>query len=349
MRRGPRSWRGPGPDPRFSQFALGTIAVMAYELADRLVVGIAPSALFDTSAAHQAFLEGIEAYRTYQQEHLNDPLPPGAAYPFIKRLLALNDLRPEDNLVEVIVLAKDDAVTGLRVMKSIEHYKLPIARAVFTEGKAPYDYVSALNICLYLSGSRTDVETAARLGYPAGRVLGHQAVDDDEEDGTLRVALDFDGVLADDAAERLYKSSSLATFLDHERTHAREPLGAGPMKQFLVAMGRIQQAEIDRVNAGEDYTPRVRIAMVTARQAPAHERAVETLRAWNVQVNDAFFLGGIEKARVLAVLAPHIYFDDQIGHLEPARGSVASVLVPYGIANEADVAPTAPKASPPVA
>ena len=147
---------------------------MPYELADRLVVGIAPSALFDASEAHQAFLEGIEYYRSYQQEHVNDPLPRGAAFPFVKRLLALNDLRPGNNLVEVIVMAKDDAVTGLRIMKSIEHYKLPIDRAVFTEGRAPYEYIEALNICLYLSGSRRDAETAASLGYPAGRVLGHR-------------------------------------------------------------------------------------------------------------------------------------------------------------------------------
>lgn len=304
---------------------------MPYDLTDRLVVGIAPSALFDSSEAHQVFEESLEAYRAYQDEHLDDPLPRGTAFPFIKRLLALNDLRPGNNLVEVIVLAKDDAITGLRIMKSIEHYGLPIERAVFTEGKAPYDYIPALNVCLYLSGSKSDVERAVDLGYPAGRVLGFGAVDDDEQDGTLRVALDFDGVLASDEAEKIYQSSNLATFLEHEREHANEPLEAGPMKQFLLAMGRIQQAELDRVAAGEDYTPRVRVAMVTARQAPAHERAVATLRSWNVQVNDAFFLGGIEKARVLSVLAPHIYFDDQIGHLEPAQGTVASVLVPYGV------------------
>lgn len=309
---------------------------MPYDLRNRLVVGIAPSALFDSSEAHRVFEEqGLEAYRVYQDEHLDDPLPRGAAFPFIKRLLALNDLRPGDPLVEVIVLAKDDAVTGLRIMKSIDAYKLPIARAVFTEGRAPYDYIPALNVCLYLSGSRRDVQQAVSLGYPAGRVLGHEAVDDDEQDGALRVALDFDGVLASDEAERIYQTSNLAAFLEHEREHATEPLEAGPMKQFLIAMGRIQRAELERAAERGDYTPRVRVAMVTARQAPAHQRAVETLRAWDVQVNDAFFLGGIEKARVLAVLAPHIYFDDQIGHLEPARGTVASVLVPYGVANQA--------------
>lgn len=308
-----------------------------YELAHRLVVGIAPSALFDVTDSHEAFRKGLDHYREYQDAHLNEPLPKGGVFPFIERLLALNDLRPADPLVEVIVLAKDDAVTGLRIMKSIEHYGLNIARAVFTEGASPYKYIDALNICLFLSGSRADVDAALELGHPAGMVLGRSAVDySDDDGGALRVALDFDGVLADDAAEKVYKKSKLAAFLEHERDRALEPLDGGPMQRFLVALGRIQKAEASHAKTNEGYNPRVRVAVVTARQAPAHERAVQTLRAWDVQVNDAFFLGGILKANVLAVLKPHIYFDDQIDHLTPAMASVAGVLVPFGVANASE-------------
>lgn len=308
---------------------------MPYELSHRLVVGITPSALFDISETHQVFDQnGIDEYRRYQDENLSVPLPQGAAFPFVQRLLAINDLQPDDPLVEVIVMAKDDAVTGLRIMKSIESYGLDVKRAVFTEGVAPYRYIDAFNICLFLSGSATDAAAAAAAGYPAGKVLGHAALDDDGDDpGALRVALDFDGVLADDSAERLYRESNLERYLDHEREYASTPVGDGPMKRFLVALGRIQQAEAARRQDHADYEPRVRVALVTARQAPAHERAVQTLRSWHVQVNDAFFLGGVEKAAVLRVLRPHIYFDDQIDHLEPALGIVAGVLVPYGVAS----------------
>ncbi|MBB2924121.1 5'-nucleotidase [Cellulomonas cellasea] len=309
---------------------------MSYDLNQRLVVGVTPSALFDVSESNRIFVEqGIDGYRKYQDEHLNDPLPRGVTFPFVQRLLALNDLQPDDPLVEVFVLAKDDAMTGLRVMKSFAHYGLDVKRAVFTEGTTPYRYIDALNICLFLSGSAADARAAAEEGYPAGQVLGHTALDlDDEGDaGALRVAIDFDGVAADDSAERIYRQSNLALYLEHERDNASTPLGSGPMKRFLVALGRIQQAELAKHQESGDYKPRVRLALVTARQAPAHERAVETLRSWNVQVNDAFFLGNVRKADVLEVLRPHIYFDDQMSHLEPARGVVASVLVPYGVAN----------------
>lgn len=307
-----------------------------YDLSERLVIGIAPSALFDLSEPHRVFQQGLDKYRAYQDEHIDEPLPRGAAFPFVERLLALNDLRPGDRLVEVIVLAKDDAITGLRVMKSIEHYGLAIDRAVFTEGMSPYSYIDALNVCLFLSGSSGDVSAALAQGYPAGRVLGRTALDSNPSDDgrSLRVALDFDGVVADDEAEAVYRSSNLARYLEYEREHAAMPLNAGPMKRFLVALGRIQRAEQDLAESDGEYRPRVRVALVTARQAPAHERAVQTLRSWDVQVNDAFFLGGIRKADVLQVLRPHIYFDDQLDHLTPAAGVVAGVLVPFGVANQ---------------
>ncbi|MFS0699578.1 5'-nucleotidase [Cellulomonas sp. 179-A 4D5 NHS] len=301
-----------------------------YDLTNKLVVGIAPSALFDVRDSHDAFTRGLDEYRRYQDEHIDDPLPRGAAFPFVQRLLGLNDLRPGDPLVEVIVLAKDDATTGLRIMNSIAHYGLDITRAVFTGGRAPYEYIDALNVCLFLSGSASDAEAASSAGYPAGQVLGRTALETDADDPNgLLVALDFDQVLADGEAEARYLSTTFDEYLAYERDHASTPLGAGPMKRFLVALGRIQEAERQHSKDFTDYKPRVRLALVTARQAPAHERAVRTLRSWAVEVNDAFFLGGVRKAHVLAVLRPHIYFDDQINHLQHARATVASVLVPY--------------------
>ena len=306
---------------------------MPYELEHRLVVGVAPSALFDLRESDAAFKESLDAYRNYQDAHIDEPLPKGAAFPFIERLLGLNDLSPapDNPLVEVIVLAKDDAVTGLRLMKSLRHYGLKVERAVFTEGKAPYEYIPGLNICLYLSGNHHDVQAAVDCGFPAGVVLGRTAPPDsgaDERHGALRVAFDFDGVIADLEAQQVYDREKLDAFLAYEEARADEPLRPGPLARLVQALGRIQRAEIDKCAVDADYMPRVRLALVTARQAPAHERAIRTLRSWDVHFNDSFFLGGIEKARVLRVLRPHMVFDDQQGHLDPVAREIAAVLVP---------------------
>ncbi|WP_082659258.1 5'-nucleotidase [Cellulomonas sp. B6] len=321
---------------------------MPYELDHRLVVGVAPSALFDLRESDAAFKTSIDAYRSFQDEHIDKPMPKGAAFPFIERLLALNDLSPGDPLVEVILLAKDDAVTGLRHLKSLAFYGLKIERAVFTEGSAPSGYIKELNICLYLSGNRSDVARAVSNGLPAGLVLGRTArseEDSDEAPGALRVAFDFDGVLADLEAQKVYDREKLPGFLAHEVRHASEPHQPGPMAQLVRALGKIQRKEIERHNSDPGYTPRVRIALVTARQAPAHERAIRTLRDWDVQFNDAFFLGGIEKAHVLRVLRPHIVFDDQLEHLESVAEEIAAVLVPY-VGDDGGSNQEAPHASP---
>lgn len=309
---------------------------MPYDLDQRLVIGVAPSALFDLSESHEVFLRGLQEYRRFQDENVEVPLPRGVAFPFIERLLALNDLAPDDRLVEAFVLAKDDATTGVRVMKSIEHYGLAISRAVFTEGASPYAYIPALNISLFLSGSQADVVAATALGFPAGQVLGKTAVepgDEEEVPGALRVAFDFDGVLADDSAEAVYLVSGIDEYRASEREQRSVPLSPGPLWKFGAGLARIQRAELERQKVDPTYAPRVRVSIVTARDAPAHERAVYTLRQWGLKVDDAFFLGGVDKARVLRVLRPHIYFDDQRGHLAGSEGVVACVHVPYGVAN----------------
>ena len=218
---------------------------MPYELDNRLVIGVASSAVFDLSESDAVFRrEGEEQYREYQEKNLEVPLPKGIAFPFIKRLLALNDVSPspEDPLVEVVLLSRNDPDTGLRVMKTIEHYGLGITRAIFMQGRSPYEYIPALNIALFLSGHKPDVEAAIGSGHPAGQVLDSM-FDDDEDDQTLRIAFDFDGVLAGDESESVMQASGLTAFHDHEVKNVMQPHHPGPLKEFLVRISRIQSAE----------------------------------------------------------------------------------------------------------
>lgn len=308
---------------------------MAYELETKLVIGVASSALFDLSESDAYFQEhGEDAYRIYQGANIDIRLEPGVAFPFVRRLLALNDLRSSDPPVEVIVLSKNDPNTGLRVMRSIAAHDLPMTRAVFTRGRSPHEYIPAFSMSLFLSANENDVRAAIDAGFPAGQVLPSAMNDDGEDGGALRVAFDFDGVVGDDESEKVFQGTGgLAAFQGHEVEHQGEPVGPGPLKQLLVDLNMIQHLERERMKVDNGYQPRLQISLVTARNAPAHERAVFTLMSWGVSVDDAFFLGGIEKAKVLKVMKPHLFFDDQTGHLTSAAEYAASVHVPYGISN----------------
>ncbi|MEV5875981.1 5'-nucleotidase [Streptomyces sp. NPDC052101] len=307
----------------------------AYDLADRLVVGVASSALFDLRESDAVFREqGEEAYRAYQEENVDATLRPGVAFAFIRRLLSLNDLgEPGDPLVEVIILSRNDPDTGLRVMRSIQAHELPISRAVFMQGRAPHAFITALNMSLFLSANGDDVREAVAAGLPAGHVLGSSYADD-PADRELRIAFDFDGVLATDAAERVYQADGLEEFRAHEARNAATPHDPGPLRDFLAGVNRIQRREEERRAIDPGYPSRVHVSLVTARNAPAHERAVRSLKQWGVRVNGAFFLGGIEKGAVLKVLRPHIFFDDQVTHLESASRTTPSVHIPFGKLNE---------------
>lgn len=306
---------------------------MPYELDGRLVIGVASSAVFDLSDSDAIFKAHGEAeYRKFQEKNLNDPLPKGIAFPFIKRLLSVNDLSPSDPLVEVVLLSRNDPDTGLRVMKTIEHYGLGITRAIFMQGRSPYEYIPALNIALFLSGNKPDVDAAIRMGHPAGQVLDSK-FDDNDEDKSLRIAFDFDGVLAGDESEAVMQESGLTEFHAHEVKNVMQPHNPGPLKEFLVRVSKIQSAEEEHKKSNPGYENRIRVSIVTARNAPSHERALNTLKNWGVMANDAFFLGGIEKGRVLGVLKPHIFFDDQSGHLKSASAVVPSVHIPFGVTN----------------
>jgi 5'-nucleotidase len=307
---------------------------MPYDLTNRLVVGVASSALFDLNESDEVFTkEGEEAYRKYQEKHLDDTLESGIAFPFIRRLLSLNDLREGDPVVEIIVLSRNDPVTGLRVMRSIQKRELAITRAIFMQGRSPYRFMPALNMSLFLSANDEDVRKAVHQGHPAGRVLP-SAYDDDPGDHDLRIAFDFDGVLADDGAEQVYQSGGLSAFQDHEIANIITPHTAGPLQGFLAQINRIQRLEEDRRGSHPGYQNRVHVSILTARNAPAHERAMTSLKAWGVTVNDAFFLGGIDKGGITEILKPHIFFDDQLAHLETTSLSTPSVHVPFGLVNQ---------------
>ena len=310
---------------------------MSYPIEDKIVIAIASSALFDLSESDSVFkAEGEAAYRAWMYSRRDEPLDPGMAYPFIRRFLALNRGYPAgEGPAEVVLLSKNDPEAGLRVFRSIKELGLDIIRAAFLDGRSPYAYLPAFNASLFLSADPRDVEAAIAAGSPAGRVLSPGPDADsatDSEDDELRIAFDFDGVVADDEAERVYRSAGgLAAFSESEVSKAALPLDPGPLKDFFVKLAALQRH--DEAIRSPDAAPRVRTALVTARNAPAHEWVVTSLASWGLRADETFFLGGIEKRRILEVFKPHLFFDDQMSHLAAAWGSAVCVHVPFGIAN----------------
>lgn len=307
---------------------------MPFDLTTRLVVGLASSALFDLDESDQVFrTEGELAYRKYQSVNQDKPLKKGVAFPFIRRLLSLNALDPKDPPVEVVLLSRNDPDTGLRVMNSIEHYNLPMTRAVFLQGMSPHVYIPAFDIELFLSANPADVKQATMAGYPAGQVLEGQ-IKDDDQDHQLRIAFDFDGVVADDEAEAIYKGrNNLDDFHDHEAEKVDVPHNPGPLKNFLTRLSKIQTLELHRQSEDPTYAPILKVSIVTARSAPSHKRVINTMRHWGIVANEAFFMGGVEKSKVLEIMKPHMFFDDQKLHLEPSASVLPSVHIPFGVAN----------------
>jgi 5'-nucleotidase len=308
---------------------------MAFPIENKLVIGVASSALFDLSGSHQVYLDsGPEAYRSYQEDNLDLILGKGVAFPFIRRFLNINKCFPRQNPVEVVLFSRNSPETGLRVMRSIAHYGLDISRAAFMTGKSPYPYLPAFNTSLFLSANEEDVKNAIAANYPAGLVLPSKIVDDDD-DIELRVAFDFDGVIADDEAETVFKKNNdLDEFHAHETRHVATPHQPGPLADMFQKLALMQRMEERAQRRDPNYRKILRIAIITARNAPSHERVVTTLKSWGVSANETFFLGGMNKTRVLSVFKPHIFFDDQLTHLKASPGgTIPMVHVPFGIAN----------------
>lgn len=307
---------------------------MTYSIEKKLVVGISSTALFDFSIEHTIYLnEGLEAFRSYQIEHRADLPPRGAAFPFIKRLLHLNKIFPDQMPVEVVILSRNDPEAGLRMMDAMPAYDLDITRAFFLSGKAPYPYMAAVNACLYLSTDKEEVKDAIKAGYPAGHVLPCSSFDD-TDDTQLRIAFDFDGVLVDDEAEAKYADGGLPLFHYHEVENKDKPLKNGPLMPLLQRISTIQNMEAKNANRVNNADKAVRVSIVTARNAPAHERLINTMKHLGIGVDELFLTGGIEKKSILDIMKPQIFFDDQIGHLKPASNNTPCVHIPFGIRNQ---------------
>ena len=301
---------------------------MAASLQQQLVVAISSRALFDFEAENQLFEADPAAYLRQQREKLDVPAPPGVALPLVRKLLAFN--QGGQHRVEVVMLSRNDPVSGLRVFRSAKAHGLEaIQRGVFTQGRDPYAYLRPLGAHLFLSANAADVTQALNAGYPAAHVLTDSAHASTAHPHEVRIAFDGDAVLFSDEAERVYQAQGLDAFVRHEIEHVAQPLPDGPFKPLLVALHRLQQAAL----AGQTAGMHLRTALVTARSAPAHERAIRTLMDWHIEVDEAMFLGGLPKGAFLREFAPDFFFDDQTGHVQSASNHVPAGHVRSGIAN----------------
>jgi 5'-nucleotidase len=299
---------------------------MPYSVEGKLVVAISSRALFDFEDENRVFdAQGERAYIDLQYSRLDVPAKEGVAFRLVKKLLAFNS--SDMQRVEVVILSKNDPVSGLRIFRSAERAGLKIERGVFTRGRSPYRYLDALRANLFLSANELDVMGALDARFPAARVIPESAQAGGRHADEVRIAFDGDAVLFSDEAERVFQSDGLEAFTRHETVHALKPLPPGPFKPLLEALHRLQAA------SGTKVPMRLRTALVTARSAPAHERAVRTLVDWDIAVDEALFLGGLDKGEFLKAFQPDFYFDDQRGHVESARQHVATGHVPFGVAN----------------
>lgn len=296
---------------------------MGASLEGRLVVAISSRALFDFEEENRLFEASDDrAYMQLQLQRLDQPARPGVAFSLVRKLLAFNAGAPR---VEVVILSRNDPVSGMRVFRSAQHYGLPIQRGVFTRGQAPWRYLRPLAAQLFLSANEADVRSALAAGVPAARVVPHGAHATEAHPDEVRIAFDGDAVLFSDEAERVFQRDGLDAFQSHEREQAATPLAPGPFKPLLEALHRLQAA------SGPGM--RIRTALVTARSAPAHERAIRTLMDWRIEVDEALFLGGLAKGEFLREFEPDFFFDDQTGHIENAARHVPAGHVAAGVAN----------------
>jgi len=302
---------------------------MPADLSDKLVIGISSRALFDLDESHQIFEnDGLAAYQAYQIKHEQVPLNPGPAFKLVRKLLSLAAPDTQERLVEVILLSRNSTDTGLRIFNSITEHKLPITRAAFTNGRSPYQYVTAFHTSLFLSAHADDVRQALAERCAAATIIEPGV--DSATHQELRIAFDGDAVLFSDEAEQVFQQQGLAAFKASEAALAGRPLTPGPFKGFLSALHHIQK------RFPPDACP-IRTALVTARDAPAHERVITTLRSWGVRTDEALFLGGLSKGDFLKAFGADIFFDDQQTHCDSAQPFVTAGHVPHGVTNQAKV------------
>lgn len=303
----------------------------------KMVIGVSSRALFDLSVENEIFeQQGLEAYCKYQIEHEQDVLKPGPGFGLVKALLKLNEYNQKRNLVEVIIMSRNSPDTSLRVFNAIAYYGLDITRAVLVSGASLAPYLAAFHTDLFLSAYEDDVQCAIDSGIAAGIICTeHKAqiipmpsiscpagMSGEDEECNIRIAFDGDAVLFADESEAIFREKGLNAFEENEKAHACEPLAEGPFAKFLKKLSDLQR------ELGMENCP-IRTALVTSRCAPAHERVIRTLRAWNVRVDEAFFLGGLEKKDVLSAFGAQIFFDDQSIHTSNAAQAVPAARVPY--------------------
>ncbi len=309
------------------------IPAMPVSLAGQLVVAISSRALFDFEEENRVFEASDDrAYMQLQLERLERTAKPGVAFSLVNKLLAFNAAGAEPaQRVEVVILSRNDPVSGMRVFRSAQQVGLPIQRGVFTRGQPPWRYLRPLAANLFLSTNEADVRSALAAGVPAARVYPQSARASDAHPDEVRIAFDGDAVLFSDEAERVFQSDGLDAFQSHERDRAAMPLAPGPFKPLLEALHRLQREPARHM--------RIRTALVTARSAPAHERAIRTLMAWRIEVDEAMFLGGLPKGEFLREFEPDFFFDDQTGHIENAAPHVPAGHVASGVANTVEGMP----------
>lgn len=304
---------------------------------NQLVIAVSSRALFDLETEHTLFEEkGIEAYREYQREHMQDPLPKGVAFTFVERLLRLNDLFPKEEPFRVVVLSRNSPETGQRFFSSCRHYNLPIKAGAFTSGHSTFPYLKAFDASLFLSANKDNVMRAVSQGQPAGLVLStaNTPAGQSEEEGLeLRIAFDFDGVVIDDEAEREYQKEGLSGFQNLEISKAETPHNPGPLYKLFAKLAKFQALDATRGKDDPYYKPAIRISIVTARGAPSEQRLITTLRSLGMDAAELFLLDGLPKSNVINALQPHIFFDDQLRHLEDTQTTIPSVLIPFGVNN----------------
>lgn len=300
---------------------------MAYDLSNYLVIGISSRALFDLSHENHIYeQQGLEAYCAYQLEHENDILKPGAGFALIEAMLHINQLDQQNRRIEVVIISRNSADTSLRISNSIDHYGLDITRAAFTGGEPVAKYLNAFDVDLFLSAMEEDVQAAMKSQVASGLIYDTPYDSNKEQHlKQIRIAFDGDAVLFSEESERIYQKDGLEAFIQHEKLNAQLPLPEGPFAKLLKTLSYLQ-FQLDAVVKG---TPIIRTALVTARNSPAHERVIRTLRAWKVRVDETFFLGGVPKDQILASFSPHIFFDDQHVHCDRAAQLVPTARVPF--------------------
>ena len=296
---------------------------MPVSLSDSIVLGVSSSALFDTRAEHQIYMDrGKAEYVQYQIKNEENPFLKGPAFPLVESMLRLNN-EELPKRVEVVAMSQNQPTAGLRVMNSIEHYSLGITRSCFTGGAPVSKYLGAYNVSLFLSRDKEDVKNALSAGYAAG-LLYDYPLEQTEDERQLRLAFDGDAVIFSGESEKIYKEKGLKAFHRNEKKLSKKPMAKGPFAKFLSLISDIQNAELSST------TPSIRTALITARDRPADKRVIGTLREYGVEVDEMFFMGGLSKKEVLKVFQPHIFFDDQDVHVDPASSVVPSALVPSG-------------------